>query len=216
MPTTTPPKSKPTPMRAGTLTASKKTTPTSKPDRKIKATGPGKVSAKEDGGALGEHHRNGVEGVLLAAGEDLHHESVQSDAETHEPESDCEHGHLGNGSLETSYTEELPETTEDASLHYQADQEHVEEPEEITRSNSSESVQDDAVPEHPHGIAGGEELEQEQAKDEIADIVGLLESTSFSSKHILQGSDEGVVVSDSRTPGSDNERRIGEIPDESE
>jgi len=152
----------------------------------------------------------------LATGEALHPESVLSDAETHEPESDCEHGHLGNGSLETSYTEELPESTEEASLHYQADQEHGEEPEDLVRSHSLESVEDDAVPEHPHGAAGSEEPEQEQAKDEIADIVGLLESTSFSSKHILQGSEEGVVVSDSRTPGSDNERRIGEIPDESE
>ena len=178
-----------------------------------------KSSAKGSDGALGEHHRNGVEAGLLAAGEAQHPESVLSDAETHEPESDCEHGHLGNGSLETSYTEELPET-EEASLHYQADQEHVEEPEELTRSHSPESVdriEDDDVPEHPHDAGGSEELEQGRAKDEIADIVGLLESTSFSSKRVLQGSDEGVVANDSRTSGSDNERRgIGEIPDESE
>ena len=172
-----------------------------------------KSSARGDGGALEELHRNGVGAGLLAAGEALHPESVLSDAETHEPESDCEHGYLGNGSLETSYTEELPE---EASLSFQADQEHVKEPEELVNSHSPKSVdrvEDDDVPEHPRDAAGSEE--QEQAKDEIADIVGLLESTSFSSKHILQGSDEGVIVSESRTPGSDNERRgIGEIPDE--
>lgn len=165
-----------------------------------------KTSAKGDGGALGEQNGNG-----LAAGEALNLESVLSDTETHEPGSDCEHGHLGNGSLENSYTEEL---LEEASLSYQADQEHVEEPEELARSRSPESVdhaEDDSVPDHSHDAAGSED--QEQAKDEIADIVGLLESTSFSSKHIL--SDEGVATSESRTPGSDNERRgIGEIPDE--
>ena len=170
-----------------------------------------KSSVKKDGGVLGEHHGNGngVEPGLLVTGEALHLET--SDAETHEHGSDCEHEHLGNSSLETSYVEESLETTEEASLEVTpTGQEHVEEPEEIVRPHSPEFI--DRTEE---GAASGEELEQGQAKDvEIADIVGLLESTSFTSKHILQGSD-GSVTSESRTPGSDNERRgIGEIPDE--
>ena len=145
---------------------------------------------------------------------------MTSDTETHEQESDYEYGHLGNGSLEESYTEEPTETTEEVSLHdyeeaihSQTDQVHVEEPEELVRPHSPEFLdhtEGDVLPR----AASSEEREQEQAKDDIADIVGLLESTSFSSKHILQGSDEGVTP-DSRTPGSDTERRgIGEIPDE--
>jgi len=199
---------------------------TSKPDSKTKIAGSVDSSAKKDGGALGEHHGNGngVEAGLLATAEALHLEAVLSDTETHEQESDYEHGHLENGSLEASYTEEPQETTEEASLHDHEDvihsppdQEHVEEPEELVRSHSpgsTDHTEDDAVPELPHDAAGSEESEQEQGKDEIADIVGLLESTSFTSKHILQGSNEGVAT-DSRTPGSDTERRgIGEIPDE--
>jgi len=96
----------------------------------------------------------------------------------------------------------------------------VEEPEEHVRSHSPESVgpapdlrpEDDAAPEPLRGVGVGAAGDGE--KDDIADIVGLLESTSFTSKHILQGHDEGAA-NGSRTPGSDKERlRIGEIPDE--
>ena len=156
------------------------------------------------------------------------------DAENHEPESDREAEHLGNGSLEASYIEDpLDTSTDDVSshehdevIHCPADQEHVETPQDLVRSRSPESVdpvyaEGDAAIELPHevtvDVVEDEEQKQEEVKDDIADIVGLLESTSFTSKHILQGSDEGVVNDPQipHTPGSDKERqRIGEIPDE--
>jgi hypothetical protein len=178
--------------------------------------------------AIHEHHGNG-NGVgvgLLVTGETLHPETVLSDSESHE--------HEGLGSPEVSYIEEPPETTDEASVydheeaaHSPVDQEHVEEPEELFRSHSPESVdpasdlhhaEDDVTSEplYEVGVDTAEdgESEQERMKDDIADIVGLLESTSFTSKNILQGPDEGVV-NDLRIPGSDKERlRIGEIPDE--
>jgi len=69
-------------------------------------------------------------------------------------------------------------------------------------------------PPHEGSLDAPEEPKQEWAKDDIADMVGLLESTSFTSKHILQGSDESVA-NGSHTPYLEKERqRIGEIPDE--
>lgn len=170
---------------------------------------------------------------MLATGEALYPEIEPSDAETHEHGSDLEHEHLGNDPLEVGCTDEPSETADEVGTHDReevahssSDRDHVEGPEELVRSHSPESadpvsdphVEDNATPEPPHEVhvdaAEDEELKQDGVKDDIADIVGLLESTSFTSKHILQGSDEGVV-NGSHIPGSDKERqRIGEIPDE--
>ena len=182
-----------------------------------------KNSPRKDGDVEEGHHENGNEADvgLLASGDALHHEIVPSDAGNHEHESDPEYEHLENCSLEVGYTEEPSETTDGISVH-----DHYKEPEELPRSHSPESIdpasdlsiEGDAGPEPLHEVSGDavddEELKQGREKDDIADIVGLLESTSFTSKHILQGSDEGAV-NDSLTPGLDKERqRIGEIPDE--
>ena len=185
---------------------------------------------REDGDIHQGHHENG--NGVGAAEETLHPEIEQLDTENHEHESDREEEHLGNGSLEVSYIEEPLDTTDDASVHDHevvhcpVDQVNVETPQDLVSSHSPESVdpasvshaEDDAASEPPHeanlDAVEDEEPKQEGVKDDIADIVGLLESTSFTSKHILQESDEGVT-NDSHTPGSDKERqRIGEIPDE--
>jgi hypothetical protein len=231
--TTSPPKSKPTPTRTGTLTAVKKTTTTSKSGGETKTPDPttAKDPARKDGDVHRGHHANG-NGVEFAE-EALHPEIGQLDAGVHEHESDREDEHLGNGSLEVRYIEESLDTADDASVHDHeevvhspVDREHAETPRDLVRSRSPELIdpasvlhaEDDATPEPPHEVGvdtvEGEESRQEGMKDEIADIVGLLESTSFTSKHILQGSDEGVS-NGSHTSGSDKERlRIGEIPDE--
>ena len=220
---TSPPKQKPTPTKTGALTTVKKTKPP--------APKTGEDSARKDDDVCHGHHENG--NGVEAAEETLHPEIDQLDAKNHEPESDREAEHLGNGSLEVSYIEEpLDASADDVSLHDHeevihcpADQEHVETPQDLIRSPPPESVdpvpvlraEDDAAIELPHEVSIDvveDEQKQEQVKDDIADIVGLLESTSFTSKHILQGSDEGVV-NDPLTPVSDKERqRIGEIPDE--
>ena len=185
----------------------------------------------KDGDVHQGHHENG--NGVEAAEEALHPEIEQLDTENHEHGSDREDEHLGNGSLEVSYVEEPLDTADDASVHDHeevvhcpVDQDHVEAPRDPVRSRSPESVdpasvlhdEDDATLEPPHEVSvdavEDEEPKQEGAKDDIADIVGLLESTSFNSKHILQGPDEGVAIN-SHTPSSDKERqRIGEIPDE--
>ena len=177
---------------------------------------------KGDSDVFQGHHENG-NGV---AEEILHSAIDPLDAEDHEHESDPEDEHLGNGSLETGYTEPL-EATDSASAHdNEVDQKQVESPADLIRSHSPEPVhstpglhaEGGATSESLHKVnvdsAEDAEPKQEDVKDEIADIVGLLESTSFTSKHILQGSDEGVA-NGPHTPGSDKERqRIGEIPDE--
>ena len=188
--------------------------------------------AKKDGNVHEEHHENG-NGVSAGLSDTGEAGIIPSDAENYEFESDREYEHLGNGALEVSYIEEPSETTDEASAHDHeeaiyspVDQEHVEKPEELVRSHSPESIgpasdlqtEDDSAPESPHEVSvvatNDGKLEQGQAKDDIADIVGLLESTSFTSKHILQGSDESVTI-DLPTPGSDKEvQRVGEIPDE--
>lgn len=102
------------------------------------------------------------------------------------------------------------------------DQSQEDTPEDLVRS--FESVDPTASILHAEDNATSETLDevgadtvepnQEGVKDYIADMVGLLESTSFTSKHILQGPDEGIS-SDLPPLGSDKERqRIGEIPDE--
>jgi len=218
--TTGPPKLKLTPTRTGILTTTKKATTASKPNSKTNAAG--STPAKHEGC---HENGNGVGVGVLATGETLHPETEPSDAENHEHGSDLEHEHLGNGSLEVGYTDEPSETTEKVA-HSPSDRDHVEEPEELVRSHTPESADPDSdprvegniTPEPLHevcaDVAEDEKPKQDGVKDDIADIVGLLESTSFTSKHILQGSDEGVV-NGSRTPCSDKERqRIGEIPDE--
>lgn len=221
---TSPPKQKPTPTKTGALTTAKKTKPP--------APTTGEDSASKYGNVRQGQHENG--NGVEAAEETLHPEIDQLDAENHEPGSDREAEHLGNGSLEVSYIEEpLDASTDDVGLHDHeevvhcpTDQEHVETPQDLIRSPPPESVdpvpvlraEDDAAIELPHEVSvdvvEDEEQKQEEVKDDIADIVGLLESTSFTSKHILQGSDEGVVT-DLHSPGPDKERqRIGEIPDE--
>lgn len=170
---------------------------------------------KKDDKVHAEHHENGngVGEGLLATRQVLHPESVPSDAESHEPESDHEHEQLRNGSLEPG------EPGDEVSLydHEVVNQGHVEEP-ELVGSHSPEPVDPDhhaegaATPEVSYEDSTHVAGDEGQAKDEIADIVGLLESTSFTSKHILQGSDEGVV-NDLGAPVSDKER-VGEIPDE--
>ena len=191
-----------------------------------------KNSAKKNGELHDQHYENGngVGAGVLAAGGAPYPEIVP-DAESHEYESDLEHQYLGNGSLEASYTEEPSETTDEASArdHEEAalsPVDQAEKPEELIGSHSPElfepvsdpHAEGGVIPDPSHEVsvdaADDEEPKQGQAKDDIADIVGLLESTSFTSKHILQGSDESVATN-SHTPGSDKERqRIGEIPDE--
>lgn len=170
---------------------------------------------RKDDNAHQGHHENG-NGV---AEEILHPAIDLLDAENHEHGSDPEGEHLENGSLEASYTEEPLETSDGASAHghEEADEEQVETPGDLVRSPSPEPVgptpglhvEDDATSESLHEVnvdtAEDAEPNQEGVKDDIADIVGLLESTSFTSKHILQGSDEAVAI-ESHTPG--------EIPDE--
>lgn len=173
------------------------------------------------------HYENG--NGLEAAEGTLHPVFEPLDVENHEHESDREDEHLGNGSLEASHTSESLETTDGASARDQEEaiyspvnQDQVETPEDAARSPepvdpASDLHADYANPEPPYkvsAIATEDEEPKQVAKDDIADIVGLLESTSFTSKHILQGPDEGVANS-LPTPGSDKERqRIGEIPDE--
>lgn len=152
----------------------------------------------------------------LEDGGTLHPETESLGAEDDEGE------HLGNGSLEVSYVEDSMDMADGASAHDLVGLDRVGASEDFVRSRSPEPTltlhdEDDATPELSleasiDTIEGGQKLEG--AKDDIADIVGLLESTSFTSKHILQGPDEGIVI-DPRTPGSDKEgQRIGEIPDE--
>lgn len=166
---------------------------------------------------------------MSTAAEAPHLETEPSD--TGDLESNCEHHHLGNGSFEASYTEERSEAADETSghdhdeaIHSSVDRDFVEEPEELVRSNSPESSD---PPSHPHADDGAtfepplegsldspDELKQERVKDDIADIVGLLEFTSFTSKRILHESEEGVA-NDSGTSYLEKERqRIGEIPDE--
>jgi hypothetical protein len=110
------------------------------------------------------------------------------------------------------------------AVHSSVDRGFVQEPEELVRPHSPESIpppsdlhaDDGASSEPPHegSLDAAEEPKQEWVKDDIADMVGLLESTSFTSKHILHGSDEGAA-DDSHTSYLEKERlRIGEIPDE--
>lgn len=173
-----------------------------------------------------EHHENG--NGLGAIEGTLHPETELLGVENHERESDPEDEHLGNGSLEASHTEESLETTDvvvrdHEVLYSPADQGQAETPEDVVCSRSPEPVdpasdlhtEEDATHEPLHEVsAKDEESKQEGAKDDIAVIVGLLESTSFTSKHILQGPDE-AATNDLLTPISDKDRlRIGEIPDE--
>lgn len=165
-----------------------------------------------------EHHENGYDAVEVA----LHPETESLGVEDHE---------LGNDSLEVSYVEDSMEMAEVASAHDHEEvphslvsQEWVEAPEDLVGFRSPEPVdptltlrdEDDVTPELSHEVSIDtveEEPKPEGAKDDIADIVGLLESTSFTSKHILQGH-EGIATNP-RTPGLDKEgQRIGEIPDE--
>lgn len=160
-----------------------------------------------------EHHENGHEVVEVALVED--------------------HGdeHSGNGSLEVSYIEDSMDMAEGASVHDHDEvahslisQEWVTAPEDLVGSRSPEPIdptltlldEEDVTPELSHEVSIDtveEEPKLEGAKDDIADIVGLLESTSFSSKHILRGH-EGIDANP-RTPSLDKEgQRIGEIPDE--
>jgi len=192
----------------------------------------GEDSVRKDGDVRQGHHENG--NGVEAAEETLRPEIDQLDVENHEPKSDRKAEHLGNGSLEVSYIEEpLDASTDDVSLHDHkqvihcpTDQEHVETLQDPIRSPPPETVdpvpvlraEDDTAIELPHEVSvdvvEDEEQKQEEVKDDIVDIVGLLESTRFTSKHILQGSDEGVVT-DLHSLGPDKERqRIGEIPDE--
>lgn len=167
------------------------------------------TSAQKDVDAHGESRENGngIEAGLLTTEQTPHPETKPLGAENHESEPEVWHEHFGNGSLEASYTEEPSEDLDESrayghdDLSYSSvDQDHVEEPEELVRSHSPES--------------GAEGPTQESADGDIADIVGLLESTSFTSKHILHGSDEGVA-NPLLTPSPEKERqKIGEIPDE--
>ena len=228
--TTSPPRSKPTPSRTGTLNTNKKTTTTNKPGGKTKPAGstPIKTSNKKDGDPHENGNENGLGEALSTTGETLHPETEPSDAGNNDLESDCGHEHFGNGSFEASYTEEPSGTTDGTSGHdheeavdSSVDRDFVEEPEELVRSHSPESgdppsnlhADDGASPELPHegaSLDAPEQSKQELVRDDIADMVGLLESTSFTSKHIYQGSDE-AVANDLHT----KERQgIGEIPDE--
>jgi len=213
--TASPPKSKPTPTRTGALTTAKKTTTTVKPGNNTTAAGstPVKDSVKKGGDVLG--NGNGAGAGLIATEEALYPETIPPDAETNEGESDHEHEHLGNGSLEVSYTSE---TTDEAGAHDLEEVAHFPIDQEPARSHSSESVDPASdlrvEDESPHKVtvdAAEDEEPKRRIKDDMAAIVGLLETTSFTSKHILQDP-EAVVAISPRTPGSD--KRIGEIPDE--
>lgn len=174
------------------------------------------TSAQKDGES--RENGNGLEAGLLTTEETPHSETKPSGAENHESEPEVWHEHFGNGSLEASYTEEPSEDLDephayghDGLAHSSVDQDHVEEPEELVRSHSPESA-DPAL--DLHAVDGAEGSTPESANDDIAGMVGLLESTSFTSKHILHGSDEGVANAP-LTPSSEKERqKIGEIPDE--
>lgn len=181
------------------------------------------TSAQKDADAHGEgrENGNGLETGLLTAEETPHPETKPLGAENHTSETDVWHEHFGNDSLEASYTEEPSENLDesrtyghDGLAHSPVDQDHVEEPEELIRSHSPESG-DPALDLRAEGaVDGAEEPTQELTNDDIAGMVGLLESTSFTSKHILHGSDEGVANAPP-TPSSEKERqKIGEIPDE--
>ena len=205
-----------------------------KPSR-TKPAGPAQTetSAQKDVDAHGESHENGngLEAGLLATEETPHLETKPSGADNSEHEPDGWHEHFGNGSHETSYTEEPSENLDESRAyghddlaHSSADQDHVEEPEELIRSHSPESgdptpdlhveVDSTSEPLQEGAMGGAEGPTQGLANDDIADMVGLLESTSFTSKHILHGPDEGVANAP-LTPISEKERqRIGEIPDE--
>ena len=176
-----------------------------------------KDSVKKGGDVHG--NGNGVGAGLIATEEALYPETIPSDAETNEGESDHEHEHLGNGSLEVSYTSE---TTDEAGAHDHEEVAHSPVDQEPARSHSPESVD----PASDLRVEGGtasessrrvtmdaaeDEEPKRRIKDDMAAIVGLLETTSFTSKHILQDP-EAVVAISPRTPGSD--KRIGEIPDE--
>ncbi|KAF9778940.1 hypothetical protein BJ322DRAFT_1113816 [Thelephora terrestris] len=225
--TTSPPKSKLTPTRTGTLITGRKSTVISKP--KPASPTSGKNSMKEDGEAHEESHENG-NGLVAEVPIDqeaLHHDVELSDAEPHHPGPDCQHEHFANGSLEVSWTEEPSEIVNEIRVHNPggvAHQHYVEDLQEFVHSHSSESgdatsdlhVEDDPVsePAHERSLDADQGTEQELANDDIAHMVGLLETTSFSSKHILQGSDESVA-SNSHIPGLEKEcQKIGEIPDE--
>lgn len=187
------------------------------------------TSAHKDVDAHGEgrENGNGLEAGLLITEEIPHPETKPLGAENHESETDVWHENFGNGSLEASYTEEPSENLDESRdyghddlAHSSVDQDHVEEPEELIHSHSPESgdpapdlhAEGDSTPEGV--VDGAEGPTQEPANDDIADMVGLLESTSFTSKHILHGSDEGVA-NVPLTPSSEKERqKIGEIPDE--
>lgn len=195
-----------------------------KPSR-TKSTGSTQTetSAQKDVDTRGESREdgNGLEAEPLTTEETTHLETIHSGAEGHNPGLGVLHDHFGNGSFEASYTEEPSENLDeshaydhDGPAHSSVDQDHVEEPEEPIRSYSPESG--NPTPDlHPGGVVDGAEgLTRGPANDDIADMVGLLESTSFTSKHILQGSNEGVA-NPPLTPVSEKERqRIGEIPDE--
>jgi hypothetical protein len=216
-------------MRTGSLNTTRKATTVSKPGSRTKLAG--STPVKNDNDTHGGTHENGngFEKGLLAAEETTHPEIEPMGAENHHPESDREHEHLGNGSLEVSYTEEPSDFVDESLVHdcetalASVDQSHVEEPEDSVRSESGGPASDvqveaDAASEPPHedSVDIVKESKQKWAKDDIADVVGLLESTSFTSKHILQGSD-GSVINDSHASGSEKEKerqRIGEIPDE--
>ena len=188
-----------------------------------------KNSSEKGGDAQRERHENGngPQDWLPTTGEAPHPETVPSDTPNHDLESDCGHEHFGNGSFEASYSEEPSESADGTSrhdheeaVHSSVDRDFVEEPEDLVRSHSPESgdppsdlhADDSATFEPPHEGSpdAPEELKREWVKDDIADIVGLLESTSYTSKRILQDSDEGMT-----SESSEKERlRIGEIPDE--
>ena len=180
---------------------------------------------KKDGDAHEEGHENGNGEGLFTAEEGSYIDP--SDTEDHDHESECEHENFGNGSLEASYVEESSGVVDEAGAHdhegtssFSVDQNYVEEPAPLLQTRSPEPGEptsnlragDDSTSEPTH--EGNGSATEDAKQDDIADIVGLLESTSFTSKHILQGSDEGVA-NDSPVSSSEKERlRIGEIPDE--
>jgi len=230
-PTTSPPKSKPTPTKTGTLNTGRKSTTISNLGSKTKSANStsAKASVKEDGDAREESHENG-NGLKMGmpTDEEVSLPEVEPlDGEHHEPEPDCQHEHFENGSLEVSYIEEPSETVDESrtfDLGEVARQHYVEDLEAFVHSHSPEPgdltsylpVQGAATSEPAHDsntdTNGGPN--QGSPDDDIADMVGLLESTSFSSKHIFQGSDDSVA-SDSHVSVLEKEpHKIGEIPDE--
>ena len=184
---------------------------------------------KEDGYAHEERHENGngLEAGVPTDEEVSIPEVEPLGGDHHEPESDCQHEHFENGSLEVSYTEEPSETVDESrtyDLRVVARQHYVEDLEAFVHSHSPEpgdltlglTVEDDATsePTHESSTDTNRGPNQGSPNNDIADMVGLLESTSFSSKHILQGSDDSVA-SDSHVSVPEKEcHKIGEIPDE--